>query len=325
MVAVKFEEGDDVEYFAKKVGKVLFVDEKGDMYCWDWIGRNRSSAYFHPEKEEWGPSTRIDFDTCKALSDEESDEVFKKYPPFDCYEKMTKDKGLQVIAELAERRKKTPRKVIGWVKYGNDNWANEENDDYLAALVNDIKEHGYCFCGEFFELFPVFDDETMLSFGSRGWGHVMALSQDKGDEYAYTEYAFGGFFDDSSVEPEIGFYPGHQVKVYVDDATYKEIIRLKVDFPGEKEADEFPSAIYCLDEYRTDGHPVISARDILLVSDSGETYPFENAEEIETDKLSVIEEALSEREMGIGPLFHGGDLSRIEAKLNQGFAKVIIF
>ena len=127
--------------------------------------------------------------------------------------------------ELKERylklRQETPHKVIGWFDQVNDRKAAEDSNNlYLAALLNDISENCYDFSGDEMYLFPVFEDNTYLDFSSRGWGDVLAKSRNEFEELSYDAYAF---MYKGKKYPDKGFYRNEKIIVNVSDKVMEEL------------------------------------------------------------------------------------------------------
>lgn len=100
-------------------------------------------------------------------------------------------------------------KVIGWVWYEDNAYPGGERD-YAAynAVVDDVRERGYCFTGyhhqEEFDCAPVLNDGKVRRFSQRGWGGLMADVKGLRGRYAYSVYAFSSPFneDDDFVMPK---------------------------------------------------------------------------------------------------------------------------
>lgn len=93
-------------------------------------------------------------------------------------------------------------KVIGWVWY-EDSLYDGGEVDWAAynAIVDDVKEHGYCFTGyhhqECFDCAPVLNDGKIRRFSQRSWGGVMATVEGLKGKYAYSVYAFSSPFNEN--------------------------------------------------------------------------------------------------------------------------------
>ncbi len=86
-------------------------------------------------------------------------------------------------------------KVIGWVGY--DDIDIEEADCSCAAynaIIDDIKDNGYCFSGyshqELSMGAPVLNDGFKRCFSQRGWGGLMAEAHGHTGAYDYSNYAY---------------------------------------------------------------------------------------------------------------------------------------
>lgn len=269
---IKFEEGDDITFFAKTINLCLSVDDDGVLYCQEFY-KNRAVAY---DKSE-GVWKRIDLnavpENAKTLSDEEANEVYKNNPPFDALDEIKKEAENKRLKFWQELRATTKRKVIGWA-YPTDKVKVENCDDEkTAALVNDIVEHGYFFTGDCIDLLPIFDDYTCTDFSSRGWGGIIALSKDDGDEMAYTNYAWNGLYEDISSfkYPKRGFYERiSSLKIKVDDVIFQAINKNVYTFTDwffkENPSSSIINSLYFLADYEVmEISPLIEISGVSLV------------------------------------------------------------
>ncbi len=86
-------------------------------------------------------------------------------------------------------------RVIGWTYY-DDLHFDEAEGTYAshAAIIDDIKKHGYNFTGwhhqEEENGAPVLSDGKIRRYSQRGWGGVMADVYGEDDPFAYASYAF---------------------------------------------------------------------------------------------------------------------------------------
>lgn len=94
--------------------------------------------------------------------------------------------------------------VIGWTDNENDypvhKWGTAP---VRAAIIREIKKHGYLFGGDKHEnLLPVLNDGTLVSYSWRGWGGVMAEAHGKEGDCSYM-FAYM----DSRIDPKLRKYP----------------------------------------------------------------------------------------------------------------------
>lgn len=71
-----------------------------------------------------------------------------------------------------------------------------------AAIIKEIRKHGYLFGGDVHENYcPILNDGTLVSYSWRGWGRIMALAHGLEE----SDYMFG--YMDRLLKPEARKYP----------------------------------------------------------------------------------------------------------------------
>ena len=74
-------------------------------------------------------------------------------------------------------------KVIGWTHYGDERYPDmddpiDQYDNYIKAIIKDIRKHGYHFSGYYHQGgdygVPVFSNGKSLCVSFRTWGRIMA-------------------------------------------------------------------------------------------------------------------------------------------------------
>ena len=95
-------------------------------------------------------------------------------------------------------------RVVGWTYYDDDLVTDDSWAAHMAT-VDDIKKHGYEFCGWSHQecqcCAPVFNNGKMLRCSQRGWGSVMAEAHGLTGRLDYTTYAF--MVDPEQLDSEI--------------------------------------------------------------------------------------------------------------------------
>ena len=246
-------QNEDDSVFNSRIGNILILRDKDkNFFCCEYPTRN--CLIFDFTKKVWKPYKIEDApDDVEYLEFEEIKDICRSYPPFEMLDKVSKARAKKRLERWEKRRKSTKRKVIGWA-YSVDDFTetdvNNDKDykDKIAALINDVAEHGYLFTGDVIDLIPIFDDRTYLTLSSRGWGDLLALSHGEADDLAYSMYAytlkdpFGGELFIRDFFPPAGRYNSEDYTVYVKDEDYqqlKEIIK-----------DENALTIYLLTGYK---------------------------------------------------------------------------
>lgn len=95
--------------------------------------------------------------------------------------------------------------VIGWASCYEDRYPFHDpiTASVDAAIIKDIREHGYLFGGDRHEDYcPVLNDGTKASYSWRGWGRIIALAYGEEGEYSY----MCGYMD-SMIKPKARKYP----------------------------------------------------------------------------------------------------------------------
>ena len=153
------------------------------------------------------------------------------------------------------KRKTTPYKVIGWSAYDSFMEITEDNpefDDYFAAAINDIAEHGYLFPGDRVYRLPIFNDHrTFAPLFAKTIGRLMALSRDIYDEYGYSLYTWYLRMEDDGIDddikyPEEGPYYEGKVTLKVENKIYREMYKHLVRFEDTKGEKPYKSCVYLL-------------------------------------------------------------------------------
>jgi len=109
-------------------------------------------------------------------------------------------------------------KVIGWIDADIENYPYHKGitPPVRAAIVKDIREHGYLFGGDAHETrLPLLNDGTCVSYSWRGWGGVMAEAHGEKGELSYMfaymdmlidpkkiKYPSTGDIDESQIVPK---------------------------------------------------------------------------------------------------------------------------
>ncbi len=146
-------------------------------------------------------------------------------------------------------------KVVGWTH--NDDYHYPENDGSFAAraaVVDEIREHGYEFSGMHHQNIsnctPILSDMTMFGCTQRGWGDVMAEAHGETHPMAYARYAF--FCED---EEEYMVFPQNNIEDVLYYAAVEEL--------GEEKAELLFKADYTL----RCPHPELGDKEIYKLSD----------------------------------------------------------
>ncbi len=122
-------------------------------------------------------------------------------------------------------------KVVGWT-YDCDMRFGDVDCDYAAraAIIADIREHGYLFTGEQHQEeslgVPVMNDGSKRSFSQRGWGDLMAEAYDEEEPNSYAKYSFMTMGYDTRMPTEdsaIDTVVGRVAKEVLDDKTYDHL------------------------------------------------------------------------------------------------------
>lgn len=134
-------------------------------------------------------------DLLGIIQREEKEDVLLHHSPVGVFDELEKQEAEKQLASLDRARKNTQRRVIGWDKdYNVDCYfaVDEDRDEeYVAALVNEIAQHGYEFSGEEIDLIPIFDDYRAMELYARSWGRVMAMAHGEDGNFAHVNYAWG--------------------------------------------------------------------------------------------------------------------------------------
>ncbi len=97
-------------------------------------------------------------------------------------------------------------KVIGYTDYDDDTFLDSKGSwAERAAIVDDLKEHGYDYTGFQHQEYPlgapVLSDGTVCRYSQRGWGDFVAEAQGDYHPMAYAMYAFFADADDDGAMP----------------------------------------------------------------------------------------------------------------------------
>ena len=251
---IKFEEGDDLDFIARTISMFLYVDKDGNYICEEYDTK-RAVLYDHLKKKwEPIPFESYDRDQLTQIMDEDKDNLLKVIPPFEVLDSIRNQQSNETGLYWAKKRQETKRKVIGWVyasDYKDYQQANDDDDSYAAALINDIVEHQYYFAGDMMEYMPLFDDGKYVNYSSRGWGYIISISREEYDEMDYSTYAFSGWLPDLEKRkyPEIGPYQKEIRKIEVSDKLYK-VLRDDYNNFYDKYISEFDSSLLMIYEFR---------------------------------------------------------------------------
>lgn len=94
--------------------------------------------------------------------------------------------------------------VIGWTVDCDGDYEQHEaiTAPVDAAIIKEIRKHGYLFGGDMHEEYcPILNDGTLVSYSWRGWGRIMALAHGLEE----TDYMYG--YMDMLLKPEARKYP----------------------------------------------------------------------------------------------------------------------
>ena len=209
---INFDSIEELGDFMRNSQLILYCDKDKNLYCFNYY-RNRSIR-FDDKQYKWvidGKKTIKDFEHFDCIEKDLEAEIFKSIPPYECLKEFEELEAKETLEHYENKRKTTPRKVMGWLEeVSNYEEANDEDELYTGALLNDIIEHQYFFIASWMPLYPVFDDGTYLSLSDRAMGFVIGVSRGEAHDFDYVDYAFGEdyFFADDSVfnKPENGLY-----------------------------------------------------------------------------------------------------------------------
>ena len=209
---VKFNTLEELKEYVQTGNLTLYADKDEVLYCFDWYFRR--TVRFDKEAYKWVIDKRKTFDEFKdmeKLGKEEFNKIIQAIPPFDAFREYETLEANKTIEYYNNLRKQTDKKVIGWVsKTKGYRPANDKNELYSAAILNDIIEHKYFFVADWNQLIPVFEDKKYLDLSSRAMGFLIALSRGEADDFSYVDYAFGEPFffeeDDFFNKPQEGLY-----------------------------------------------------------------------------------------------------------------------
>ncbi len=108
-------------------------------------------------------------------------------------------------------------RVVGWTEYENDTVEDGPLTDAAdAAIIDEIREKGYCFTGENHQYrllcTPVLNDGKKRCYGQRAFGRVMATAHGYNGKTDYALFAFslsdGDDDEDKAVMPKERYLPG---------------------------------------------------------------------------------------------------------------------
>ena len=196
-------------------------------------------------------------------------------------------------------QEKKKRKVIGWSTYDYDDFRGLGHDDYTDevwdAVLQDVVEHGYLFCGEDMQekrnCCPVLDDYRIARFSRRGFAAIMAEAHGELEYYDYAGYMESCSIDDEEkVFPDGEARPDPRVKILPigrrchDLPLDEDLFPLFMDLYTEKE--DFDGEIvylnkstvpktYLLPVRQKEGDPYFWVRDAVQFhrEDNGEPFP----------------------------------------------------
>lgn len=85
--------------------------------------------------------------------------------------------------------------IIGWTEYDDESFPTAQVSYAIKhAVIDDIKEHGYCFTGyhhqEFEKCAPVLNTGEKVLFSQRGFGDVMATAHGMDGLYDYSLFTY---------------------------------------------------------------------------------------------------------------------------------------
>lgn len=209
---IKFENLEELQSFILTMQLILYADKDKNLYCYNYD--QYRAVRFDREQKKWVMDDKksiSDYKGFQQITGDLAKDIYKAIPPFECFREIELQHEKDILQSYEELRRKTQRKVVGWVE---ELEGYEEADDreemYTAALLNDIVEHDYFFVAGWMPLTPVFDDGKYLMLSDRAMGYVMAVSKGKARDYDYVDYTFGEpwFFEEDSFfhKPEKGLY-----------------------------------------------------------------------------------------------------------------------
>lgn len=322
---IQFEEGDDVDFFAKCISLILMHNPEGDYYCWDYATQR---VIMYSEKRKcWERYPFDDYMDYPEVPREEALEFYKEHPPFALLEEMENEHEQEILKEWDDLRNKTPHKVVGWIYRINGLYkrANDEDGLYSAALINDIDEHQYAFAGQSIDLVPIFEDGTFIDFSSRGWGHILALAYREAKDFSYSGYAFYGF--DHTNYPDEGTYDKRVANVTISDEDFQGIKKYISTFLEDPKNEDYYYSYFIIDEYELDedfsGAEIYSF--VFKNKDTGEIIDNEYAKFMTFDNVEDYHYFVDDKtENENWKMFLKANHQRIEEKFEKGKVTIIV-
>jgi len=325
--AIQIEEGDDIFFVAEILNKAIYEDETGNLYCADFY-LNRV-AVFNQTDKKWqpGPKNIIrELDNYRKLDDEEAMRVFKNNPPFDCFKEMENQHADKLSKHYLKLRKETKHEVIGWTdNVRGRKQANDSDDLYFAALLNDISKNQYDFSGDEMYLIPVFEDGTYLDFSSRGWGGVLAASRYQFQDMAYSAYTF---MYKGKKYPEKGFYKKEKVIIEVSNETMELLKKYIEEFFSldDEVLSKWYGANYIHDITNLNIQNIEAVEEIEF--DCGDKKAIYEVSEIRTlnsvQELDELIDFLNEKDEYTFPELVIGDIDTLRKNLQNGTRRIVV-
>lgn len=327
---IQLEKDDDFELFAKSVGTSLYVDNTGNMLCFYSALNETRVVAFDSLKKEWYPLNKeeidkLDLDKYILLSFEDSMKIYKDYPPFEALEFLKNQKAIERLKIVLKLRKTTPHRVIGWTDYvASRERANDVDDSYFAAVINDVAKHQYFFYGDTIDLVPVFEDNTYIDYSSRGWGDIIALSKNKAGDYDYSLYAWHGENYSGLKEPPMGFYEKLTIETNVDQEIYNYLDKYVANFYAltEEEMGRYYGSRYILLIDKCDRHDQIGT---IKVSCGNNSLYFDVLTARYLNYENELDELIENMSDEFGcDILVNGDYNKIKERIKIGPALVVV-
>ncbi len=202
---LKAETKEDFDYLVMINGLIFFRDKDKKLYCEDYLNK----VYVVLIGHKWIVLTDEEIQDIELQEKEDVDfdetwQILKEQNalPIDAINEGRKIRNNEYQEYWQQTKQNSGRRVIGWstmftYPFVEIREAEDENDEHFTALIRDISDCDYLFAGDEIELFPVFDDYTVLRLSARTMGQAMALAHGYNDPMDYALFAWAGrLYDD---------------------------------------------------------------------------------------------------------------------------------